>query len=128
MSGDIEFKMIELPVTMIKQDPALPETQHNDEGTHVRVVGCAEHRQCIVEHFHGSLVLHERGKRDGHLIFLNLDQIFRKAFVSILKANDGELSLRDALDNGMDRLITYDDTVETLEEYNARFDKHSTKF
>ena len=69
------IQMVPLQVTMIKQDLEVPESLHSDEGTHVRIVGCDGKRQAIVEHYHGSLVIKERGKPDGHVIFLNMDDI-----------------------------------------------------
>ena len=119
MAECITQMTIDLMATMVDQDPDKPETTHEDEGSHVRVVGCEGYRQCIVEHYHGSLVLHERGKRDGKIIFLNMDDIFRKCFVSILKANDG-MPINEALPNGLNRLSSYEDTSETIEDYEKR--------
>ena len=107
------IQMVPLQVTMIKQDVEVPESVHSDDGTHVRIVGCAGHRQAIVEHYHGSLVIKERGKPDGHVIFLNMDDIFRKCFVGIIKANDG-MVVQEALQNGLDRIETYEQVVDRV--------------
>lgn len=107
------IQMAPLQVTLIKQDVEVPESLHSDEGTHVRIVGCDGKRQAVVEHYHGSLVIKERGKPDGHVLFLNLDQIFRKCFVAIIKANDG-MVVQEALQNGLDRIETYEQVVDRV--------------
>ena len=77
------------------------------EGSHVRVIGCDGHRQCLVEHFHGTLRFVEKGREKDHVVIIPLDDVFRKCFTALIKANDG-MDEGEALENAMSRLITYE--------------------
>ena len=71
-------------------------------GTHVRTIGCPEHRNCFVEHYHGTLYFYEKGRKsDGdHIVSIGVDTLFRKMFAAIIKANDG-LEMSEALDDSI---------------------------
>lgn len=99
----------EVPVTLHVTDGSF----EHGEGTHVRSIGCPGHRNCLVEHVHGSLVFSEKGRTgDGdHVVTMGVDSLFRKAFVAILKANDGlatDAALEVAVKQYNQKL--YDDT------------------
>lgn len=117
MGTDHSTKVAPVEFTIVKTDESKPETTLESNGSHVRIVGCEGHRQCRVGHSHGSLIVQEIGRETDHAIFINLDDIFRKCFVALIKANDG-MPIDEALKNGLDRLMSYDEVFPTTKIEN----------
>ena len=124
---DITPEMIGLLVEMSKLDPTQDETAWPEDMQHIRIVGCPDMRQCEIKYQFGVLYFRERGTPDSHFVTIGLEQIMRRIWVSIMKANDG-LDPKEAFKSGLrtlpgfnymelaDELIV---TPEQLERYNA---------
>ena len=98
---EITSETIGLVVKMSKLDPSREDLRWPDEEmTHIRIIGCPDMRQCEIKAQFGVLLFRERDKPDSHFVTVDLEQIMRRLWVSIIKANDG-LSQKDAFKGGL---------------------------
>lgn len=83
---------------------------------HIRIIGCDDTRQCEVKYESGVLFFKERNN-DGHYVAVDMDQMFRRIFVTLIKSNDG-MPLKEAVDNGLRALPGYEYVTVAEEQHN----------
>lgn len=101
-------------VKMAKLDPTREDLTYPEDAKHMRIIGCPDMRQCEVRYEFGTLFFRERDKDDSHFITIDLDPLWRRAWVALIKANDG-MEPQDAMTAAMQVLpgYSYAENTET---------------
>ena len=109
MTDDIKLEdaRVSLDVSFGKQDQDNPELTWPEDMRHIRIIGCPDMRQCEVKYEFGVFYFRERDKEDGHFAMISMDTLFRRVFVSLIKANDG-MDPAAALEHGLKALPGYE--------------------
>jgi len=120
----VTSEMIGLVLKMSKLNPSREELTWPEDMTHVGIVGCPGMRQCEIKTTFRTLMFRERGMASSHFVTISMEQIMRRIWVSIMKANDGmapEEALRSGLRTlpGFDYLTLSDELIVTDEQMAA---------
>jgi len=109
MSDDVKLEEghVKMAVQFAKLEPGNPALDWPEDMRHIRIIGCPDMRQCEVQYEFGTLYFRERGQTDGHFAMIDLDKLFRRTFVAIIKANDG-MEAAAALEHGLKALPGYE--------------------
>jgi len=105
MTDEVKFEEgnVSVAVQFAKLEPGNPAADWPEDMQHIRIIGCPDMRQCEVKYEFGTLLFRERDKPESHFAMLDLDKLFRRTFVAIIKANDG-MEPAAALEHGLKAL------------------------